>query len=79
MRLFVTSKVHLRAQILGSNCQQMLSCEFMSPGKWDIITKVNEFDELRIVDITHYLRPDIINHYIKWLYNKEECAILHAT
>ena len=59
MRLFVTSKVHICTQILGSDCQQLLSWKFMSPGICDIITKVYEFDELRFVEITHYLQPVI--------------------
>ena len=79
MRLFLTSKVHIRAQILGSNCQHLLTYKFMSPGIWDSLTKVHEFDELRFVDITHYFQPVLLNHYIKWLQNEEECPIVIAT
>ena len=49
----------------------------MSPEIWDITTKEHEFNELRFVDIAHCLQPVIPNHYIKWLQNKEECAIVH--
>ena len=79
MCLYLTSKVHICAQSLGSICQQLLSCKFMSPGIWDIITKVHEFDEIHFVDIFHDLQPVILNHYVKWLQSKEECAIVHVT